>query len=76
MVSFILFNIYKFRPPKKRPTTLIVIVGEITSSRRYNSRNEGKAIAINMKAGVIVQINSIRVTPSLRGRIFNKLKAI
>jgi hypothetical protein len=34
MVSFILFNIFDFRPflfVKKKPTTLIVSVGEITS---------------------------------------------
>ena len=63
-MSFILFNIYKFRPPIKRPTTFIVIVGLITSSKRYNNRNEGKAIAINIKAGVIVQISSIKVLHS------------
>ena len=38
-----------------------MIVGDITSSNRYKSLNEGKAIAINTKAGVIVQINSINV---------------
>jgi hypothetical protein len=31
MVSFILFNILDFRPFVKKPTTLIVNVGEITS---------------------------------------------
>ena len=61
MVSFILFNIYNFRPPKKKPTTLIVTVGEITSSNKYNNLNEGNAIAIKINAGVIVQINSINV---------------
>ena len=61
MVSFILFNIYNFRPPKKKPTTLIVTVGEITSSNKYNNLNEGNAIAIKTKAGVIVHINSISV---------------
>lgn len=61
MVSFILFNIYKLRPPIKRPTTFIVIVGLITSSKRYSNLNEGKAIAIKMKAGEIVHINSINV---------------
>ena len=60
-MSFILFYIYNFRPQKKKPVTFIVIVGEITSSSRYNNLNEGKAIAIKIKAGVIVQINSINV---------------
>ena len=59
MVSFILFNIYNFRPPKKKPTTLIVKVGERTSSIIYNKLKEGKAIALKIKAGDIVQINSI-----------------
>src|SRR5450432_1865209 len=61
MVSFILFNIYNFRPPKKRPVTFTVIVGEITSSNKYNNLKLGNAIAINIKAGVIVHINSINV---------------
>jgi hypothetical protein len=41
------------------PTTLIVNVGDRTSSIKYNNLNEGKAIAININAGVIVQINSM-----------------
>ena len=41
--------------------TFIVIVGDITSSNKYNNLNEGKAIAIKTKAGVIVHINSINV---------------
>ena len=32
-------------------------------SSRYNNLNEGKAIAINIKAGVIVHISSIKVDP-------------
>ena len=36
----------------------MVIVGEITSSNRYKSLKEGKAIKIKIKAGLIVQINS------------------
>jgi hypothetical protein len=43
------------------PATLIVIDGLITSSRRYSSLNDGNAIAISTKAGVIVQISSISV---------------
>jgi len=31
-----------------------VIVGDITSSRRYNNLKDGKAIAISIKAGEIV----------------------
>jgi hypothetical protein len=60
MVSFILFNIFDLRPffLKKKPTTLIVNVGDKTSSIKYNNLNEGKAIAINIKAGEIVQISS------------------
>jgi len=38
-----------------------VIVGEITSSNKYNNLKLGNAIAIKTKAGVIVQINSINV---------------
>ena len=60
-------NIFSFKKELIKPKN---------KSSKYNNLNEGKAIAINMKAGVIVQINSIRVTPSLRGRIFNKLQAI
>jgi hypothetical protein len=39
----------------------MVIVGDITSSNKYNNLKLGKAIAINIKAGVIVHINSINV---------------
>ena len=60
-VSFLLFNIYDFRPFFKKPVTLIVIVGEITSSSKYNNLKLGKAIAIKTKAGLMVQINSINV---------------
>jgi len=35
--------------------------GSDTSSIKYNNLNEGKAININITAGVIVQINSINV---------------
>jgi hypothetical protein len=35
--------------------------GSFTSSIKYNSLKEGNAININMIAGVIVQINSIKV---------------
>ena len=41
-----------------RPTAFIVRVGDITSSIKYNNLKDGKAIAINIKAGVIVQISS------------------
>lgn len=44
------------------PVTFIVIVGDVTSSSRYNNLKLGKAIAISTNAGVIVQINSIKVT--------------
>jgi hypothetical protein len=37
------------------------IAGSLTSSIKYNSLKEGKAITIKIKAGVIVQINSINV---------------
>jgi hypothetical protein len=37
------------------------MVGLITSSRRYNNLNEGKAIAIKIKAGDMVQTVSIKV---------------
>ena len=61
MVSFILFNIYNIRPLKKKPSPWITKEGSITSSIKYNNLNEGKAIKINITAGVIVQINSINV---------------
>ena len=56
--------IFDLRPNNLRPATLIVIVGEITSSSMYNNLKLGKAIAIKTKAGVIVQINSINVVPT------------
>jgi hypothetical protein len=37
------------------------MAGSLTSSIKYNNLNEGKAININIKAGVIVHINSINV---------------
>jgi hypothetical protein len=37
------------------------MAGSLTSSIKYNNLNEGKAININIKAGVMVQINSISV---------------
>jgi hypothetical protein len=43
------------------PITFIVIIGVTTSSNIYNNLKLGKAIAIKIKAGVIVQINSIKV---------------
>jgi hypothetical protein len=35
--------------------------GSITSSIKYNNLKDGNAININIKAGVIVQINSTKV---------------
>ncbi len=55
---FILFKIYDFRPFVKKPVTLTVKAGSITSSKVYNNLKLGKAIAIRTKAGEIVQINS------------------
>jgi hypothetical protein len=37
------------------------MAGSLTSSIKYNSLNDGNAININIKAGVIVHINSINV---------------
>jgi hypothetical protein len=37
------------------------MAGSLTSSIKYNSLNEGKAINIKIKAGVIVHISSISV---------------
>jgi hypothetical protein len=37
------------------------MAGSLTSSIKYNNLNEGKAINIKIKAGVIVHINSINV---------------
>jgi hypothetical protein len=39
----------------------MVIDGSLTSSIKYNNLKEGKAININITAGVIVHINSIKV---------------
>jgi hypothetical protein len=61
MVSFILFNIYDFRPSGRKPTTFTVNAGEITSSKRYNNLNEGKDIAIKIKAGLTVHTSSSKV---------------
>jgi hypothetical protein len=75
LVSFILFNICNLRPPiitkgldwknnpkgEKKPSANTDIAGSLTSSIKYNNLNEGKAISINIKAGVIVHINSINV---------------
>lgn len=55
------------------PIVLIEIKGLLISSSKYNSRNDGRAIKINVMAGRIVQINSI-VCPSKRNRLFNLLK--
>ena len=52
---------YNFWPLLKKPITLIVIAGSITSSIRYNSLKLGNAIATRIKAGVIVHISSINV---------------
>jgi hypothetical protein len=41
-----------------RPVTLTVKAGSITSSKVYSNLKLGKAIAINTKAGVIVQTSS------------------
>jgi hypothetical protein len=37
------------------------MAGSLTSSIKYNNLNDGKAIKINIRAGVIVHINSINV---------------
>jgi hypothetical protein len=37
------------------------MAGSLTSSIKYNNLKDGKAIRINIKAGVIVHINSIKV---------------
>jgi hypothetical protein len=37
------------------------MAGSLTSSIKYNNLKEGKAINININAGVIVHINSINV---------------
>jgi len=63
LVSFILFNVYDLGPPW--PSTNTDIAGSFTSSIKYNNLNEGKAININIIAGVMVQINSINVVSIL-----------
>jgi len=40
---------------------IIDIEVDITSSNKYNNRKLGNAMAIKIKAGVIVHINSINV---------------
>ena len=49
----------------KKPSASTAIAGSLTSSIRYNSLKDGKAIKISIKAGVTVQISSIKV-PWLR----------
>lgn len=60
-MSSILFNICDLGPPEKEPSTTIDKLGSVTSSIKYNNLKLGKAIRINIKAGVIVHINSINV---------------
>ena len=50
------------RIKKKKPSASTEIAGSLTSSIKYNSLNEGKAIKIKIKAGVIVQTSSINVS--------------
>lgn len=38
---------------------LIVILGDLISSIKYNKWREGKAMKIKIKGGVVVQISSI-----------------
>nr|YP_010412013.1 cytochrome c oxidase subunit 2 [Auricularia villosula]URP31173.1 cytochrome c oxidase subunit 2 [Auricularia villosula] len=58
-MSFILYNIYSSRPKMVlKPTALIVIVGEITSSNMYSKLKLGWAINIKIIAGVIVHTSS------------------
>jgi hypothetical protein len=64
LASFILYktyNINNLRPPKNKPSAYNVIDGSVTSSIKYNNLKDGKAINININAGVIVQISSIKV---------------
>jgi len=51
----------KLKRSKKKPSASTDIAGSLTSSIKYNSLKEGKAININIKAGVIVHTNSMRV---------------
>jgi len=60
-VFTILFKIYGLGPPFDRPSAKTDIDGSLTSSIKYNNLNEGKAININITAGVIVHINSMSV---------------
>jgi hypothetical protein len=48
-------------PAILKPSAKTDIEGSVTSSIKYNNLNEGKAININIIAGVIVHINSINV---------------
>ena len=50
----------RFRATKK-PSANTDNEGSVTSSIKYNSLKEGKAINTKISAGVIVQINSISV---------------
>lgn len=52
-----------------------VRAGSLTSSKRYRSRREGRAINTNVIAGRIVQIISI-VCPSSKKRLIKGLKNI
>lgn len=55
------------------PIVFKVIEGLLISSRRYNSRREGRAININTMAGIIVQIISM-VCPCDKNRLVKELK--
>lgn len=59
------YYICNLRPRVKKPSASTAIAGSLTSSIRYNSLKDGKAIKISIKAGVTVQISSIKV-PWLR----------
>jgi len=60
-VCSILFNICDLGPPKKEPSANTDNEGSVTSSIKYNSLKEGKAINTKIKAGVIVHTSSISV---------------
>ena len=66
-LPYILIGTYKKQRSKrfKKPSASTDIAGSLTSSIKYNSLNEGKAIKIKIKAGVIVQISSINVSSTL-----------
>ena len=50
-----------------------MIVGEITSSNRYNNLKDGKAIAININAGVSVHTSSKNVFFKPTARLFKSV---